>query len=407
MLRRTCAARAFARTAIARHGGGDAAAASTGYNFELTPEQVQLQDTARRFAKEEMVPVADKYDRSMEYPRDIFEKAWKLGLVNMHVPTEAGGMGASCMDGMVVQEELAWACSGMSTAIEANSLASAPVIVAGTPAQQKKYLGRLIEQPLQAAYCVTEPTAGSDVQGLKTTCVKKGNTWVINGNKMWITNGGVADWYFVLAKSKEDGFCGFIVDRNTPGVEPGKKEINMGQRCSDTRGITFTDVAVPEENLLGAPGFGFKQAMKAFDFTRPPVAIGAVGVARRALEEARAYALQRKTFGKAIAEHQAVAFMLADMASGIEAARLLAYRAAWECDTGKRNSVTASMAKRFAADHCQKCCTDAVQIFGGNGFNTGYPVEKLYRDCKIFQIYEGTSQVQNLIISRGILEAKP
>src|SRR3989338_5713728 len=179
----------------------------------------------------------------------------------------------------------------------------------------------------------------------------------------------------------------------------------MGQRCSDTRGITFTDVEVPEENLLGQPGQGFKYAMKAFDFTRPPVAIAAVGVARRAMEEARDYALTRKTFGSPIANPRAVAFMIAEMATGIEAARLMAYKAAWETDNGKRNSTMASMAKRFAADHCQKCCTDAVQIFGGNGFNTGYPVEKLYRDCKIFQIYEGTSQIQNMIISRAILEA--
>lgn len=402
MLRRTpFARRALFSTSVVLRSGH---ATTGGYAFELTAEQVQLQDTASRFAKEEMLPVADKYDRSMEYPHDIFEKAWKLGLANMHVPESAGGLGAGCFDGLLVQEELAWACSGMSTAIEANSLASAPVIVAGNDFQKKKYLGRLVEEPLKAAYCVTEPTAGSDVQGIKTRCEKKGDKWVINGQKMWITNCGVANWYFVLAKSKEHGFCGFIVDRDTPGVEPGKKEINMGQRCSDTRGITFTDVVVPEANLLGEPGHGFKYAMKAFDFTRPPVAIGAVGVARRAMEEARDYSLARKTFGQPIAAHQAVAFMIAEMATGIEAGRLMCYKAAWETDNGKRNSTMASMAKRFAADHCQKCCSDAVQIFGGNGFNTGYPVEKLYRDCKIFQIYEGTSQIQNMIISRAILE---
>lgn len=398
---RQTATNLFQRT-VARLGGA-AAASGEGLNFSLSDAQKEFQDTARRFAKEKIAPVAAELDRTMEYPHALFEEAWKLGLVNMHIPASVGGLDAGCLDGVIVQEELSWGCSGVSTALEANSLACAPVIVAANDAQKKKYLGRLTEEPLKAAYCVTEPGAGSDVAGIKTTAEKRGDKWVLNGQKMWITNGGVANWYFVLAKSK-DGFVSFVVDADTPGITRGKKEINMGQRCSDTRGITFEEVVVPEENLLGKVGDGFKYAMKAFDFTRPPVAIGAVGLARRAFDESTAYALQRKTMGKAIAEHQAVAFMLADMAAGIEAARLLTYRAAWEIDQGRRNTYFASSAKLLAAEHCQKCVTDAVQIFGGNGFNTGYPVEKLYRDSKIFSIYEGTSQIQRLIISRHVLD---
>ena len=291
--------------------------------------------------------------------------------------------------------------------MEANGLASAPVIIAGSEEQKKKYLGRLTEAPLQAAYCVTEPGAGSDVAGLATSAVKKGDEWVLNGNKMWITNGGVADWFFVLAKtdpSKGAGsaFTGFIVDGDTPGITRGRKEVNMGQRCSDTRGITFEDVVVPDSNRLGAEGVGFKIAMGAFDHTRPPVASGAVGLARRAMDEAIQYAMERKTMGVPIAQHQSVAFMIADMAIGIEAARCLVHKSAYEIDQGRKNTLYASMAKAFAGDHANKVASDAVQIFGGNGFNTEYPVEKLMRDAKIYQIYEGTSQIQRLIIARDI-----
>ena len=398
---RQTAVNLFQRTA-ARLGGA-AAATGEGLSFSLSDAQKEFQDTARRFAKEKIAPVAAELDRTMEYPHALFEEAWKLGLVNMHIPAAVGGLDAGCLDGVIVQEELSWGCCGVASALKINDIAVTPITIAGNDAQKKKYLGRLTEEPLKAAYCVTEPGAGSDVAGIKTTAEKRGDKWVLNGQKMWITNGGVANWYFVLAKSK-DGFVSFIVDADTPGITRGKKEINMGQRCSDTRGITFEEVAVPEENLLGKVGDGFKYAMKAFDFTRPPVAIGAVGLARRAFDESTAYALQRKTMGKSIAEHQAVAFMLADMAAGIEAARLLTYRAAWEIDQGRRNTYFASSAKLLAAEHCQKCVTDAVQIFGGNGFNTGYPVEKLYRDSKIFSIYEGTSQIQRLIISRHVLD---
>lgn len=384
--------------------------ASAGVNFELSDEQKEYKDLARKFCREEIVPNAPHYDKTGEYPWDIIKKAHSLGLINMHIPKEQGGLDLGIFDTCLVTEELAYGCTGIQTAIEANSLGQMPVIIAGNKAQKDKYLTRMIEEPLMCAYCVTEPGAGSDVAGIKTRAVKKGNDYVLNGQKMWITNGGHANWYFVLARTAEDlktsagkAFTGFIVDRDTPGITVGRKEWNMGQRASDTRGITFEDVVVPAENVLGSEGMGFKVAMGAFDKTRPPVAAGAVGLAQRALDEATKYSMERKTMGKLICEHQAVAFILADMAIGVEAARLSTMRAAWEIDQGRRNTYYASIAKALAGDVANKCATDAVQVFGGNGFNSDYPVEKLMRDAKIYQIYEGTAQIQRVIISRELL----
>ena len=378
-----------------------------GFSLQLSEEQAALQGLARQFAVNDVIPVAAQYDQTMEFPREVFNQAWELGLVNTHIPEAYGGLGLGCLEGCIIGEELAYGCTGIMTAMEANGLAEAPVIIAGTHEQKAKYLGRMTEEPLQAAYGVTEPGAGSDVAGLATTAVKKGDEWVLNGQKMWITNGGVANWYFVLAKTDAtaktgSAFTGFIVDGDTPGITVGRKEINLGQRCSDTRGITFEDVVVPDANRLGAEGKGFGVAMGAFDHTRPPVASGAVGLARRAMQEALEYATTRKTMGTMIAGHQAVSFMLADMAMGIEASRMLVYKSAYEIDNGRKNTLFASMAKAFAGDHANKVAADAVQIFGGNGFNTEYPVEKLMRDAKIYQIYEGTSQIQRLIIAREI-----
>ncbi|XP_022832328.1 probable medium-chain specific acyl-CoA dehydrogenase, mitochondrial isoform X3 [Spodoptera litura] len=383
---------------------------TTGMCFELSEEQKALQDLARKFTREEIVPVAAQYDKTGEYPWPIVKKAWEIGLMNGHIPEHCGGMNMDVFDGCMVAEELAFGCTGIMTAMEASGLGQMPVIIAGNKEQQKKYLGRLVEEPIVAAYCVTEPGAGSDVAGVKTRAEKKGDEWIINGQKMWITNGGVANWYFVLARTNPDpkcpaskAFTGFIVERDWPGVTPGRKEQNMGQRASDTRGITFEDVRVPKENVLIEEGAGFKIAMGAFDKTRPPVAAGATGLAQRALTEATKYALERKTFGVPIARHQAVAFMLADMAIGVETARLAWMKAAWMADHGVRNTVLASVAKCHASEIANKAAADAVQIFGGNGFNTEYPVEKLMRDAKIYQIYEGTSQIQRLIISREII----
>ncbi|XP_043521424.1 probable medium-chain specific acyl-CoA dehydrogenase, mitochondrial [Frieseomelitta varia] len=384
---------------------------ATGYNFELNDMQREMQELARKFTKEEIIPVAAEYDRSGKYPWDIVKKAWSLGLLNKHIPEHCGGMNVGIFDGCLVGEEFSYGCTGIGTALEGSGLGQAPVVAFGTKEQQKKYLGRLIEEPLVAAYCVTEPGAGSDVAGIRTKAEKKGNEWIINGTKMWITNGGVANWYFLLARTNPDpkapankAFTAFIVERETEGLTPGRKEMNMGQRASDTRMITFEDVRVPQENVLGKEGEGFKIAMKTFDRTRPMVATAAVGLARRALDEATKYATERKTFGKPIAEHQAVAFMLADMSIGVETARLAWMKSAWAADHNlPTTTVLASIAKCYAGDVANKCATNAVQIFGGAGFNTEYPVEKLMRDAKIYQIYEGTAQIQRIIISRYLI----
>jgi acyl-CoA dehydrogenase len=407
-LSRSFGARLFSSAAHAAQA--DASAAGAGLCFDLNDQQREFQNVALKFAKEEIIPVANQYDKSGEYPWDVFKKAWDLGLVNSEIPPQYGGIGLSALESCLVGEALSYGCTGMSTAILANGLAEAPVILSGSHEQKKKYLGRMTEAPIAAAYCVTEPGCGSDVNGVKTRAVKKGDDYVINGSKMWITNGGVANWYFLLARTDPDpkapagkAFTGFIIDRDTPGITVGKKEMNMGQRCSDTRGITFEDVVVPKENVLGSEGIGFKIAMGAFDRTRPPVASGALGLAWRALDEASKYSLERKTFGVPIAQHQAVSFMLADMAIHLETARLITYKAAYEVDSGRRNSYYACIAKAFAADTANKTAADAVQIFGGAGFNTEYPVEKLMRDAKIYQLYEGTSQIQRMVIARQLL----
>jgi acyl-CoA dehydrogenase len=377
-------------------------------DFTLSDEQKQLQDLARKFAKEEIIPRAAHHDETGEYPHEIVKKAWELGLMNTHVPGEYGGLGLGILDGCIITEELAYGCTGISTAMEANTLASAPVLVAGNEEQKKEFLGRLTSEPRLAAYCVTEPGAGSDVSGIRTTAKKVGSDYVINGSKMWITNGGVADWYFVLAytdpAAKHKGMSGFIVPRDTPGITVGKKEWNMGQHASDTRGITFEEVKIPEKYRLGKEGDGFRIAMAAFDHTRPPVAAGAVGLSRRAMEEAIQYAKTRQAFGQPIAGFQAVSFMIADMAKDIEAGRMLTYLAASLKDQGQRNTKYAAMAKAFCADMAMRVTTDAVQVFGGYGYSSEYPVEKLMRDAKIYQIYEGTSQIQRLIIAKEIFE---
>ncbi len=379
-------------------------------SFELTDDQKQLQELARRFAKEEMIPHAEHHDKTGEFPYAVTKKAWEMGLMNTHIEAEYGGMGLGVLDGIIITEELAYGCTGMATALEANGLAAAPVIVAGNPEQKKQFLGMLTAEPKYAAYCVTEPGAGSDVAGIATTAKKVGDEYVINGSKMWITNANVASWYFVLAytdqSAKHKGMSGFLVPRETPGITVGKKEDNLGQRCSDTRAITFEDVKIPAKYRLGNEGEGFRIAMSAFDHTRPMVAAGAVGLARRAMDEAIQYSMTRKTFGQPIASYQAVSFMIAEMAMNIEAARSLVWRSGWEIDQGRRNTKYAAFAKAFAADMAMKVTTDAVQVFGGYGYSKEYPVEKLMRDAKIYQIYEGTSQIQRLIIAKEIFDRK-
>jgi acyl-CoA dehydrogenase len=377
-------------------------------DFTPSADQLQLQELARKFAKEEIIPKAALHDKEGKFPREIIEKSWELGLMNTHVPGDYGGLGLGVLDGCLITEELAYGCTGICTALEANSLASAPVIVAGNDEQKQEFLGMLTAAPKFAAYCVTEPGAGSDVTGIRTLAKKDGGDYVIDGSKMWITNASVASWYFVLAytdpAAKHKGMSGFLVPADLKGITVGKKEWNMGQRASDTRGITFEGVRIPERYRLGKEGEGFKIAMTAFDHTRPTVAAAAVGLARRAMDESVAYSSTRKTFGQPIATHQAVSFMIGEMAMGIEAARLLTWKAASEIDSGKRNTKYAAFAKAFAADMAMKVATDAVQVFGGYGYSEEYPVEKLMRDAKIYQIYEGTSQIQRLIMAKEIFD---
>lgn len=375
-------------------------------SFSLTDEQKELQKLARDFAIKEIRPHAEEHDREGKFPIEIAKKAFEIGLMNLNIPQDCNGSGLSVLDEVIIAEELAFGCSGISTALGANHLATAPVIVAGNDEQKKKYLGMITKSLCFASYAVTEPQAGSDVAGVQTTAKLVGNEYIINGAKQWITGASQAKWFYVLAKTDASkghkGMSAFIVDADSPGVKVGKKEDMMGQRASATHAVIFEEVKVPKSNLLGQEGEGFKIAMKAFDHTRPGIAAGAVGVARAAMEHAIEYSKTRTSFGVPIAMHQGINFMIADMAAEIEAARLLAWQSAWAMDNNIRNTKMAAFAKRFAADTAMKVTTDAVQIHGGYGYSNEYPVAKLMRDAKIFQIYEGTSQIQRLIIAKEI-----
>ena len=377
-------------------------------DFSLSEEQQQLRALAHEFAEKEIVPKAAHHDQTGEFPRDICKKAWEVGLMNTHIPAEYGGAGLGVVDGCLLAEEIAWGCTGIGTAMEANTLAEGPIIVGATEEQKRRILLPMTQEFRLAAYCVTEPQAGSDVLGIKTTARKVGDDYVIKGSKMWITNGSVADWYFVVAytdpSQKHRGMSAFYVPRDTPGIEVGKKEQNMGQRASDTRAVTFNDVAVPKQNLIGVEGKGWLLAMAAFDHSRPIVSAASVGLARAAYDHAVRYAKERTAFGVPIHKHQSIAFLVADMAMKIDAARLLVWQSAWKIDRGERNTREAACAKAFAADTAMEVALNAVQVFGGYGFSREYPVEKLMRDAKVFQIYEGTSQIQRVIIAREIFE---
>ncbi len=375
-------------------------------DFALSPEQEMIRDTARRFAQKEILPAAEHYDRNDEYPWPIIEKAQKLGLLSSNIPPEYGGPGLGVLEECLINEELAWACSGIQTAIMLNNLAAWPILLVGTEEQKQRYLSRLASGGELAAYALTEPAAGSDVAGIQATAVCRGDEYILNGTKTWITNAPVASFFIIFAKTdpagRHRGMTAFIVERDWPGVTCGKPIPKMGQHAAWTSEIVLEDVHVPVAARLGNEGEGFLLAMRVFDHSRPPVAAAAVGVARRALEEALRYAQERQAFGKPIIAQQAIGFMLADMAMHIEAARLLTWKAAWLVDHGQPSVKEAAFAKAFAADICMQITTDAVQVFGGYGYGREYPVEKLMRDAKIFQIYEGTSQIQRVIIAREL-----
>jgi acyl-CoA dehydrogenase len=375
-------------------------------DFTLTDEQKALRDMAHDFAEKEIRPVAWEFDKDGTWPQRILEKAWELGLMNSHIPEEYGGPGVSALEGALIEEELAWGCSGIATSIGANGLATAPLVIGGTEELKKRYLGMLTEAPLFSSFCLTEPDAGSDVSGMRTTAVRKGDKWVLNGSKCFITNGGYASFFTVYAKTdKEAGHRGiscFLVPKDDT-VTVDKKEDKMGQRASNTATISFNETEIPADHLIGAENKGFKLAMQTLDTTRPGVAAMATGIARAAFEFATAYSKERVQFGVPIAMHQAIQFMIADMATKVHLSRLATWNSAVLLDQGRRNTLESSHAKRFAADTAMEVATDAVQVYGGYGFIKEYPVEKLMRDAKIMQLYEGTSQIQRLVIARETL----
>jgi acyl-CoA dehydrogenase len=379
---------------------------STGISFALSDEQRALRELARDFARREIRPVAADYDEHSTHPADVIAKAHAIGLMNPHVPEEYGGPALAAFDSMLIGEELAWGCSGIATSVVANTLGSAPVLLAGTEEQQRRWIAPLVEEPLLASFALTEPNAGSDVSGIQTTAVRRGDEYVLNGSKMFITNAGHAAWTVVFASTDRSkghrGLSAFVVPMDADGVTIEKHLDKMGQRSTDTSAIAFQDVVVPAGDRLGEEGEGFKIAMRTLDRTRPGTAAGAVGVAQAAYDHAVEYARERVQFGQPIAMNQGVNFLIADMATEIEAARLLVWQAAWLQDQGKAATLQSSFAKRFAADTAMKVTTDAVQIYGGYGYIKEYPVEKLMRDAKLFQIYEGTSQIQRLVIAREI-----
>jgi acyl-CoA dehydrogenase len=373
-------------------------------DFDLSSEQKDIKEMAMKFARNEMMPLAQKYDEESHYPMDIMKKCHELGLLNTCIPSEYGGTGFKTLDSVIISESLAFGCMGMNTSIMANDLALLPIVIAGTKEQKEKFLRPFAEKFQIASFCLTEPGNGSDAAGIKTTIKDQGDHFVVNGNKMWITNAGHAHLFVLYgtfdSSLKHKGLSAIVIDAKSAGIQLGKKEDKMGHRSSDTRAVTFNNVKVPKENLLGKLGEGWSIAMKTLDHSRPLVAASALGGAQCAMEHALKYAKERIQFGVPIAQHQAIQTILANMSMKVEASRLLTYKAAWLLDNGLRNTKIASIAKAFASDSCMEVTTDAVQVFGGYGYSKEYPVEKLMRDAKLIQIYEGTSQIQRLVIAR-------
>ena len=379
--------------------------------FDLSAEQKQFRDLAHDFAEREMRPAAAHCDEAEEFPWEVLRKAQEVGLLAYCVPEEYGGAGLSSgLTGCIISEELFWGCAGMATAMSGAMLAAYPIMLMGSPEQKARYLPWFTDpRTLRlGAFALTEPGAGSDAASIATTARRDGDAYVLNGRKCFITNGGIADLYVVFAtvdrSAGAGGITAFIVEGSWPGIVAGKKERKMGIRASHTGDVVFEDVRVPVENRMGEEGWGFLGAMRFFDHSRPIVASGGVGIARAALEYARDYALQRQQFGRPIAKFQAISFLLAEMATDVEAARLLTWEAAWLGDQDQPCTKEASMAKSFAGRTAMRVTTDAVQILGGYGYMRDYPVEKWMRDAKVIQIYEGTEQIQKLVVSRLMLE---
>ncbi len=378
-------------------------------DYLLTEEQQMIKELCHRVAEEKIKPVAAEYDENNEFPWPIVKVMADADICGIYIPEEYGGMGGGIMELAIATEELSWGCGGISLAFAATGLGTFPIILFGNEEQKAKYLPDIASGKKLAAFCITEAEAGSDAGGIKTTAKKDGNHYILNGTKQWITNGGEAETYTVVAMTDKSrgarGASCFIVEKGTPGLSFGKKENKLGIRGSATREVIFEDVKVPKENLLGKEGLGFIVAMKTFDHSRPGVAAQALGIAQRAIDEAVAYTHERRQFGQSISSFQGVQFMLADMATQTEAARALIYSAARMIDSGAKNIAKVSaMAKMYASDVAMKVTVDAVQLFGGYGYMKEYPVEKLMRDAKITQIYEGTNQVQRSVIASALIK---
>jgi acyl-CoA dehydrogenase len=376
--------------------------------FDLTNEQRELKALARKFSEQEIIPRAREYDEKEIFPRDICEKAFAAGLMNFGVPSDLGGPGLGILDTCLIQEELNYGCSGVSNSISANDLGALPLLIAGNDEQKRTYLGALAEKLTFCAFALTEPGAGSDVASMSTTYRREGDSFVINGTKHFISNGSMADWLVTFATSdkrlRHKGISCFVFPSNLPGITRNRMHGKLGQRAADTGEIVYDEVRVPMDAMVGKEGEGFKYAMSTFDYSRPEIGAIAIGVSQRALDECLKYSRQRSAFGQPIANFQAIQFMMADMAVSIEAMRLLTYKAAWMVDRGEIPNAISSYAKLFGSDACMKITTDAVQIFGGYGYMKEYPVEKLMRDAKLLQIYEGTSQIQRVVIARDLLK---
>lgn len=381
------------------------------FDFTPTEQQKLMVETTRKLVRDVIInPKVDMaLDRSGEFPHAVFKTFWENGLVNLELPDSVGGAGLSCLDHVLIQEEFQYGCLGIGTTMMANNLAAMPLIIAKNEALSKKYLGMLMASPCYAAYGCSEPDAGSDVAALRTKFVKKGDKYIINGLKRWITNGDVASWYTVFAREEgtqgHQGVAAFIIDADAPGASWDAVVHKLGQRTSHTCDLVFEDVELDASQMLVGPQHGFKLAMATFDRSRPWIAAAGAGVIRRALDESLRYAMQRKTFGTAIVNHQMVQAMLADMEISYQATRLMTLHAASCIDRGELRGTHSACAKTFGADAAMRATTDAVQIFGGYGYTNEFVPEKLMRDAKLLQIYEGTSQIQRMVIARDLVRS--
>ncbi|OGP68558.1 MAG: acyl-CoA dehydrogenase [Deltaproteobacteria bacterium RBG_16_44_11] len=375
--------------------------------FELTPQQKELQTKVREFAIKEILPAVWYYDEKGEIPLFLLQKVFEAGFMNTDIPKKYGGKEFGLIENVILTEEISAVCPGMATSIFDNSLGMVPIYLCENEKLREKYLPLIVREFKRICFATSEPTMGSDVAGMRCLAEKKGNDYILNGTKYWITNAGVSDYMTIFATidpaKQHEGICAFLVEKNWEGVSVGKTIPKLGQRCSNTAGLNFKNVIVPEENIIAQPGKGFVLAMNTFSRTRPSIGAFAVGAARSAMEYAIDYAKKRKVFGTKISNFEAIQFKIAEMYQKVETSRLLVWKAAWEADQGMDPSISASIAKFYATETALEVVNDALQIFGGYGYTKMFPIEKLLRDIRLFSIYEGTSEVQRLIVSGHVL----